>query len=191
MPVVLHDPTLGRTTDHRGPVWTMSSRRLREVRLRANGEALPLLADVLDQLPDGLGVAIDVKDASAAPAVLAVVRRHAVMDRVLLWSQKRRAVQYFAGAAPAMEVALLRDTSTPRQEERLLDDAVGWGARAAISVHQDAARPELCDRAAQRGLRTYTWFQDLESQTSRAWSGLAGVVTDWVGEAGDQRSRQS
>lgn len=182
VPVVLHDPMLGRTTDHRGPVRFTSSRRLRQVRLRAGGEALPFLADVLDQLPVGLGVAIDVKDASAASAVLAIVRRHAVADRVLLWSQKRRAVRYFAGAAPDAEVALLRDTRTARQEDRLLDDAVNWGA-GAISVHQDAARPELCERAARRGLRTYTWFQDLDTQRSRSWSGLTGVVTDWVGEA--------
>ena len=189
VPVVLHDPLLGRTTDHRGPVRAMSSRRLRGVRLRANGEALPFLAAVLDELPDGLGLAIDVKDASSARPVLAVVRRHAPTARVLLWSQKRRAVRYLADAAPAIEVALLRDTRSARQEERLLADAVSWGARA-VSVHQDAARPDLCDRAAQRGLRTYTWFQDLETQRSRSWYGLAGVVTDWVGEAGDQLTRQ-
>ena len=92
----------------------MTSRRLRNVRLRADGEPVPLLADVLGQLPDGLGLAIDIKDATAAPAVLAEVRRYDALDRVLFWSQKGRAVRHLTSAQSGIEVALLRDTHTPR-----------------------------------------------------------------------------
>jgi glycerophosphoryl diester phosphodiesterase len=182
VPVLMHDPLLGRTTGRWWPVWLMTARRLRGVRLRGNGEPVPRLADVLDGLPQGLGVAIDVKDATAARAVLAEVHRRGADERVLLWSQRRRAVRYLARAAPGIEVALLRDTDTPSAQDRLLHDAVRWGARA-VSVDQDAATPELIDRARRHGLRTYTWFQDLATQRTRTWTGLAGVVTDWVGEA--------
>jgi len=142
---------------------------------------------VLDALGADLGLAIDIKDPSAAGAVLAEVRRCDVAAPVLLWSQKGRVVRSLTRAAPDIEVALLRDTHTSKAHGRLLDDAVRWEARA-ISIHQDAATPELIERARQRGLRTYTWFQDLAAQRTTPWTGLAGVVTDWVREARQARA---
>jgi glycerophosphoryl diester phosphodiesterase len=190
VPVLLHDPLLRRTTDHWWPVRLVSARRLRQVRLRGNAEPVPELGAVLDALPPGLGVAIDIKDAGAADAVLAEVRRRRVADRVLMWSQHGRAVRALARAAPDLEVGLLRDTATARAHARLLDDAVRWGA-GGISVHQDAATPDLIQQAAERGLRTYTWFQDLASMRTTPWTGLAGVVTDWVPEARQLRAERA
>ena len=182
VPVLMHDPLLGRTTGRWWPVRATSSRRMREVRLRANGERVPSLADVLEQLPDGLGLAVDIKDAGAAPAVLAEVRRRNATDRVLLWSQRGRAVRYLAQAADGIEVALLRDTHDAAGDQRFLHDAVRWGARA-ISVHEGSLARDLPCRAHARGLRVYTWFQDLARQRGGVTSGLDGVVTDWVAEA--------
>ena len=181
VPVLMHDRLLHRTTDNWWPVWTVPSLRLRNVRLRADGEPVPLLADVLEQLPDGLGLAIDIKDATAAPAVLAEVRRCDALDRVLFWSQKGRAVRHLARAQVGTEVALLRDTHSPRADERLIRDAVRWGANA-ISIHEDALKRPLLDRARQRGLRVYAWLQDDPTRYDVAGRRLDGVVTDWVAE---------
>lgn len=189
IPVLMHDPLLWRTTGRRWPVRATSSALLRSVRLLANGEAVPFLADVLDHVPAGLGLAIDIKEPAAAPAVLAEVHRAGAGDRVLLWAQHGRAVRYLVQSAPGVEVALLRDTHTDRATTRLLRDAVDWGA-AAVSVHQDALSDSLVDRAHQRGLRMYSWFQDRATQHDKIHLGLDGIVTDWVQEArrelGDQ-----
>lgn len=182
VPILMHDPLLRRTTEAWWPVRLTRWGRMEDVRLRGNGMPVPSLRDVLESLPNGVGVAIDLKDATAAAAVVAEVRRLDLGDRVLLWSQHGRAVRYFARAAPDAEVALLRDTHTPRAEARLLRDAERWGARA-ISVHQASVTAELIDRATRRGLRTYTWFQELATQANTDWTGLAGIVTDWVREA--------
>jgi glycerophosphoryl diester phosphodiesterase len=181
VPVLMHDPLLRRTTDTWWPVWTVTSSRLRSARMRSGGEPIPLLADVLAQLPDGLGLAIDIKDATAAPAVLAEVRRRDALGRVLLWSQKGRAVRHLARAQPGVEVALLRDTHTPGADERLIRDAVRWGANA-ISIHEDALARPLLDRARQRGLRVYAWLQGEPAGYGDAGQRLDGVVTDWVAE---------
>jgi glycerophosphoryl diester phosphodiesterase len=47
--LVIHDPTLDRTTDHSGPVAALAAGEHRAVRLKdANGDTLPLLEEVLD-----------------------------------------------------------------------------------------------------------------------------------------------
>ncbi len=181
VPVLMHDPLLRRTTDSWWPVWTVTSRRLRNVRLREDGGPVPLLADVLGQLPDSLGLAIDIKDATAAAAVLAEVRRCDALDRVLFWSQKGRAVRHLTSAQGGIEVALLRDTHTPKADERLIRDAVRWGA-SAISIHEEAVKRPLLDRAKQRGLRVYAWLQDEPARYDVVDGRLDGVVTDWVAE---------
>ena len=181
VPVLCHDGLLWRTTRIPWPVWAVSSRRLRRTRIRPSGEPLPFLADVFEALPDGLGVAIDIKHATAAAATLAEVYRHDVADRVLLWSQRARAVRYLAASAPGIEVALLRDTRDVRGDQKMLDDAVRWGA-TAVSVHQDRLTEALVDDARRRGLRVHAWFQDLATQRRLAPI-VDGVVTDWVEEA--------
>lgn len=181
IPVLCHDPLLWRTARRPWPVWAVASPRLRSVRLRHGGERVPFLADLLRDLPPDLGVAIDIKHASAAAATLAEVHRHGVADRVLLWSQKSRAVRYLARSAPGTEVALLRDTRDDRTDRRMLDDAERWGA-TAVSVHQSRVTQELVDEAHRRGLRVHAWFQDPDTQR-RLLPFVDGVVTDWVEDA--------
>ncbi len=48
--VVIHDATLDRTTDHTGPVRTLSPDARKRVMLKDTDEAMPTLADVLDVL---------------------------------------------------------------------------------------------------------------------------------------------
>lgn len=186
VPVLLHDPLLARTTNRPWPVWSLGSPALARVQLRRNGERLPRLADLLEALPPGLGVAIDIKDASAAAPTLAEVRRWGVSDRVLLWSRRRRAVRYLVRAAPDIEVALLRDTHRPRSTHRYLRDAVRCGA-AAVSVHQSQLDAAMFAQARALGLRVYAWLRSPAIQAEllpdAVDAGLVGVITDWVPEA--------
>lgn len=52
--LVIHDPTLDRTTDHSGPVAALPAGAHRNVRLKdSDGEAIPTLAEVLEIFRDG------------------------------------------------------------------------------------------------------------------------------------------
>lgn len=48
VPFAIHDATLDRTTDARGPVEHLSARELRERRAGANGERVPMLAEIIE-----------------------------------------------------------------------------------------------------------------------------------------------
>jgi glycerophosphoryl diester phosphodiesterase len=176
VPAVFHDALLRRLTGWPGPLRLYPWFVLRRLRLLGSEQRIPTLGEALDALPQGLFMAIEVKDAAAAPATWREVRRRGLAGRVLLWSYRARALTYFAKNAPQIERALLRDDTDPEGLARYLDDAVR--VANAISVHWSAATPQLIGEAHDRGLRVYSMTRDLDTVARKAAAGLDGIVTD-------------
>lgn len=182
VPVLLHDATLLRTGWRPRRIRSMTLDDVARVKLRG-GHPLPSLADALAQAPRALGFALDTKDPGAAPATLAAVEAAGITGRVLLWSQHDEAVRHYVARAPdGTEVALLRDTKSPAETARYLDDASALGA-TAISVHESVLDEELLSTARNRGLTVHCWFQSLEVQAQKSALPVDGIVTDWPADA--------
>lgn len=171
VPVLLHDPLLWRTTRWPLPVRLVPSRVA----------PVPTLAAALDAA-GGLGLALDVKDPRAMPAAVGACRDAGVLDRVLLWAQAPGAVADAVRLAPGTETALLRDTHTDAATRDYLRDAAALGA-SAVSLHQDAATPEVVAAARGAGLRVYCWAQSEDRLAPTIEAGVDGVVTDWPAAA--------
>lgn len=182
VPVLMHDPFLFRTTNRWWPVRFISSRSLSRTVLKGTDQTLPRLSDVLAALPAGVGVAIEIKQASIARATLHEVRRHDVAERTLLWAEKERIIRTLVRAAPDIEVALLRAAHDPAARRRLLDDAVRWGARAVSIAHTEVEPGHVADARA-RGLNVYSCLRDLPSQIPDQVRLLDGLITDHVADA--------
>ncbi len=90
---VIHDETLDRTTDRTGPI---ASRTMDEIRqadagatfargddsgfpFAGQGLAVPTLPEVLEWLPENIGLVIEIKARAAADAVVAAVAGHDVL----------------------------------------------------------------------------------------------------------------
>lgn len=93
--VVIHDPTLDRTTNGTGPVTQQTLAELRKLDAGAwcdpffRGTQIPTLNDVLDLLKKYGGRAyLEFKSAPPAP-VLAQVEKAGLLDRVFFWSFNR------------------------------------------------------------------------------------------------------
>lgn len=178
VPVLMHDWSPRRTTGLPGPVVWYPSFLLRRMRLRGDGnERVPTLGQALDALPDGLLMAIEVKDAGAAPRTLQLVRERRLEERVLMWSYRMPAVRYFADHAPEIEAALLRDDTDPEGLSRYLADAKECRAQA-LSASWDAITPQFVGEAHDRKLRVYSMERDLDSIPKRVAAGLDGIITD-------------
>jgi len=182
VPVLLHDATLLRTGWRPRRIRSMTLDDVARSKLRG-GHLLPTLADALAQAADGLGFALDTKDPAAAPATLAAVEAAGMSDRVLLWSRHDEAVRHYVARAPeGTEVALLRDTKSPADTDRYLNEAVALGA-TAVSVHEDILDDALVARAHDQGLTIHCWFQSLKMQAAKAAIPVDGIVTDWPVDA--------
>jgi glycerophosphoryl diester phosphodiesterase len=89
---VIHDATLERTTGQPGAVADLTADELRQADagstftrpgdagfpFRGHGLQVPLLGDVLDWLPDGVGLVVEIKARSAVPATVDALRGTAV-----------------------------------------------------------------------------------------------------------------
>ena len=122
-PVLMHDPTLWRTTRTARRLDRTTLAGVRRLHLRGSGERVPTLGEALDALDAGQHVAIDVKDPAAAEAVLSEVRNQRLESRVKFWAQSTAAVVHAATHAPEIESALLRDAKRPDDVRQFLDDA--------------------------------------------------------------------
>lgn len=93
--VVIHDPTVDRTTDGTGPVHAMSLAQLRELdagarfrdadgepSFRGRGVTVPTLEEVLEALP-GMRFTVELKEAAAQEPFFETVRRHGARDRII------------------------------------------------------------------------------------------------------------
>lgn len=178
VPVLFHDSWAARMAWLPVPIGRLSSRRLTRTRLRGSDETVPLFADALYALPDGLRMAIDTKDPAAADAVVSEVRNQSMEDRVLLWSQYAPALRVYEKELPDVESALLRDTRTDNELHVLLGDARALGVDA-VSVHQDVIASPMVAEARKSGLKIYAWLQSFDRHVKDATGMLDGIVTDY------------
>ena len=85
--VVIHDRTVDRTTDARGPVRHYTADELARLNVLGSGAGVPVLRDVLDRYRD-IPIIVEMKQSSAAlaHAVVDCVRKAHAIDRVSLGS---------------------------------------------------------------------------------------------------------
>lgn len=175
-PVLLHDAVLWRTARVPFPVRWVGGQMAR--RLRDRRGCAPPLSEALHLASSrGLRPVLDVKAAGAAPSVIRLLEVTGI-GPVSLWSQHVDAVARFVSAGVGDDVALLRDTGSTAERERLLHDARRLGA-GAVSAHWDAVDARFVRQAGDAGLRVYSWCQWRDRHAEKVGFGLAGVVTDW------------
>ncbi len=177
-PVVLHDPTLDRTTALRGAVELFRAAELALI-------GVPLLSDVLAAFPD-MRLIVELKENTVelGNAVIADIRAAGACDRVCLGSFGWRVLRAVRRAAP--EIA----TSAAREEVRwaLYRSWINWPvAHPRYTGYQvpelaGATRvvsPKFIAAAHRAGLRVQVWTVDDPAQAQRLleW-GADAIITD-------------
>lgn len=118
--VVMHDPTVDRTTDHTGPVHRYTSTELarfdagfrfspdgRTYPFRGTGEGVPSLRDVITSCPD-VPLLIEVKEPGVQEAVARELVETGAVDRAVVAGNDWRSLTGF-GKAPFLLGACRRD----------------------------------------------------------------------------------
>ena len=92
--MVIHDPTLDRTTEASGDVAAQTAGMLSQIRLRNSNETIPRLAELLELVADGTGLLyVEIKTnifgarySGIEEAVVSAVRDHGLEDRTTIVS---------------------------------------------------------------------------------------------------------
>jgi len=192
--VVVHDPTVDRTTDGRGDVRRMT---LAEVRALSagypdrfggawSGERIPTLAEVLTMVGGRARVMIEIKKESVSDDVdggieartVGEIRRQGLADRVALISFEHRALLRCRELAPEIARGHLFGRTLPRDMIPAARDA-GCGI---VMPHKGQLSETVAAQVHEAGLKLATWVvDDPEELKGLARFGLYGVGSNCPG----------
>jgi glycerophosphoryl diester phosphodiesterase len=195
VPVVIHDPTLGRTTNRPEAVAEISAARLRCADAGANfsgdggatfpyrglGLTIPTLAEVLREFP-GVPLLIEVKVAEAAQPIARALARAGATSSCVAAAMNAPAVaplrgsDLATGASAGDVLRLLGDVIFRRRPA-----ALPYSALCIPRFYSGVPLPVASLARLARGARaaTHVWTVDDVAIAQRLWSdGIQGVVTN-------------
>jgi glycerophosphoryl diester phosphodiesterase len=170
--VAIHDPSLDRTTNGKGPVAEKTLAQLKELdagswfneafsakaRPEYAGQRIPTLQEIID-LAEGTPVSfyIETKNPELYPAefearLLDLLRRNHVHKRTVIQSFSPHSLEKIKSLDPSIPTALLVETPEPDP----VDAAVRPGANE-LAIDYRLLTPELAARARDWGLTIAVW----------------------------------
>ena len=192
--VVIHDPTLDRTTGSSGHVAQLSAAQLaradagarfspdggRSYPLAGTGVGVPTLEGLIERYP-GIPLLIEIKVAEAAAETLRLFRRHGCEDRILIDSMDVNALRLFRGTGVSIGAAR-RDVLSLywRSAVGLVPSSLPYRA-LCIPEHYGINVPvgRLTRAAASCRVPTHVWTVNDPADARRLWSdGVVGMVSD-------------
>lgn len=182
VPVLSHDRTTRRVTGVRHVVRRTPVAVLENLRIGRTEETLPTLWDAIDALPDGMDLAVDVREPAAMAATVDVLAATGMLHRARLWTRHPGTVPLARQRAPDRQVALLHHTMTERRALRYLEHAARLGA-TAVCVMDISATDRVVARGRELGLFVNCWVRTEKVQARVLACAPDAVVTDWVADA--------
>ena len=198
--VVIHDPTLERTTTGTGAVREARLGDLRALRLRARDggvtvEAVPTLAEVLAL---GAGNMVEVMpEIKAGPErtryegieekVLALLRSRGMLGRATVHAFDAATLERARALEPAVRTMLLVGRGRVEQERAQPGDAVGWARKAGVTdlgMDHRLIDAGIVAAARKAGIRLSAWTVNEEADLRRMIDvGVDVIMTDYPDRA--------
>ena len=183
VPVVIHNDSVDATTDGNGLVRDLTLDQLKALDAGARfdapfvGERIPTLEEVLAEVGARVLTNIELKagrTAALVPAVVDLVRRMGMEDRVWFSSFKPYALYRARALAPTIPCGLLYGPLNPGT--LLLRP---FTPHEALHPYKDLITERSVRWAHQRGLRVFTWTLDDPAVARKfaAW-GVDGIITN-------------
>jgi glycerophosphoryl diester phosphodiesterase len=176
VPILMHDPTVDRSTSGSGAVAELSLEQLRF--LDAGGEPVPTLTEVLDSTLGRALLVIEIKQPGIEEQIAAVVRDRDAIDDVMVWSFVPQALESMRRIEPRIPGALLVSTeSLPRWPE-MRELALRAGLQG-VSVFFAGIDERLARECQRSGLALYAWTVDSKKESARLIElGIDGICTN-------------
>jgi glycerophosphoryl diester phosphodiesterase len=179
--VAFHDADLRRTCDHAGRIDEMTWEEISTVRVSGT-EPIPRLDELFEAFPDA-ALNIDCKSDTAAPGLIAAIKRHRALDRVCVAAFSDRRLRYLrselgpgllSALGPA-EIAALRAIGS--RAHRLIS-----GRAAQVPVSQGRitlVEPRFISHCHELEIPVHVWTIDAPEEMHRLLDlGVDGMMTD-------------
>lgn len=174
IPVVIHDPTLDRTTNGTGPVRALPLADLKMLDA-GEGETIPTLAEALRFCRGRADVQVELKDRDCPSQAADILKREWGADGVVVTSLDPPTLLRFAELMPGMPMGHLNSDPNHDMVAFALEQGHRWiGPRCNIVTRECVAR------AHEAGLLVYVYHVNDRADAVRfaAW-GVDAVGTDF------------
>ena len=181
VPILMHDPTVDRTTDGSGEIDSLTIAQLQA--LDAGGEPPPTLAQALELTRGKTMLILEIKQPGIEEHVAGTVHQLEALGDVMAWSFFPKALQGIRKAEPRIPAALLVSSKHVDVLPALRELAIKTGLQGVSVYHEglDEANVRDCRRA---GLAVYTWTPDEPTEIERLIGlGVDGICTNYPDRA--------
>jgi len=187
--VVIHDPTLDRTTNRTGAVNELTLAEIRRADAGSHvgpayrGERIPTLDEVLDLTRNRALALIEIKADYLAERVLEIVDLLDAGSQVMIQSFDPDTVRRVNALDPTLPTALLvgkLPTSPSRvRARRMVREIVSVGANA-LAVWHATLTPQFFEEMRRRAVSVWTWTVDEEViMRDMVQLGVQGIITNY------------
>lgn len=180
--VVCHDATVDRVTDGTGAVSDLSCTDLSRRDVLGSGEGIPTLGEVVDSLPAGVGLNVELKERDVAADVLRILVDVADGRDWWLSSFDGEALAAARDAATDLRATVQRPVPTALlvTGETAAPVAAARECQCrAIHPNADVCTPDMIATAHEAGLAVNAWTVRSESTACRlARAGVDGLIAD-------------
>lgn len=197
--VVIHDPTLERTTNGAGAVRDLTFAELERFdagfrfvhggsyAFRGQGVRVPALEELLEEFPEvPLNIEIKQAEPPIEPAVVSLLERKGALDRVVLAAEDDRIIRRIRAHAPGSATSASYGEVRDFFERCFADRFEGYVPEArALQIPDrfggiDLVSPETLAAARRFGLEVHVWTVNEESEIERLLRlGVDGVMSDF------------
>lgn len=194
VPVLVHYPTLERTTNGNGRVHDHTVAELKQLDAgswkgdRFAGEPILTLTEVLELARHRVPLNLDLKTLKAVQAVITAVREMDMLDQVVITGCTRRCVKKIRAQEPTLMVLLNLSQSmellaqhgpAPLFRQAYLAQTRNAGA-VGININHIYLNREFTTAVHQAGLSVWTWTVDDERRFQELLDlGVDSITTNW------------
>jgi glycerophosphoryl diester phosphodiesterase len=184
VPVLMHDPTVDRTTNGAGLVSAMPLEQLKVLDAggaahegRYAGERVPALTEVADLIDGRCCLIVEIKQPGIEALVVDVLRNARSIPWSMVWSFDIESVAEFRRIEPSLPAVLLLSAFTTNPLQSL--DSVVSRNLSGIAAHSSRVDARLPRAVHLRGLVIYAWTaDDAEEQIRLRDCGVDGLVSN-------------
>ena len=180
--IVLHDPSLDRTTDREGIVRELGIEEIRQADA-GDGERIPILREVFDLARHRAPILLEIKSDFIAERVVQAIAEAQFAEQVVVQSFNPQTVERVKRLAPHLPASLLigeLPTAPSRlRARRLVSQVLEIGANT-LSIWHATLTPALIEEMRKRGIAVWAWTVDEEiTMRDLAMMGVQGLVTNY------------
>jgi glycerophosphoryl diester phosphodiesterase len=173
IPMVIHDSTLDRTTNGKGPVKGLPLVELKKLDA-GDGEPIPTLVEAIDFCKGKVEIQIELKDRDCPPAVASLIKSRWGRKNVVVTSFDLSSLNQFATLMPDVPLGLLNRDPQLDMVKVAQENGNQW-----ICPRFDVVTRELVIRAHSKGLLVYVYHvNDRRSANQLASWGVDAIGTD-------------